>query len=115
MIKEDTEIGDKKRKELLKLYSEGTFLGELFLYVVNRPDTPGDAFVGYEDAPLIGEANYECPLCHNKLVDTVKDKPIKLFEITQIFPEGLSKDKAKEAVNAVELEEYIRVVLDALA
>ena len=173
VIKEDTEIGDKKRDELLKLYNEGkegTFLGELFLYVVNRPNTPGDSFVGYEDAPLIGEANYECPLCHSKLVDTVKEKPVKRFEITQIFPEGLSKDKgkelatvypkpkdldspdnlialcdrcskdylsdptaddykklrdiktilsrnfkAKEAVSAVELEEYIRVVLDALA
>lgn len=173
VIREDPEIGDKKRDELLKLYNEGkegTFLGELFLYVVNRPNVPGDEFVGYEDAPLIGEANYECPLCHTKLVDTVKDKPVKRFEITQIFPEGISKDKekeliavypkpkdldspdnlialcdrcskdylsdptadeykklldiktvlsrnfkAKEAVNAVELEEYIRVVLDALA
>lgn len=173
VIKEDTKIGDKKREELLKLYNESkeeTFLGELFLYVVNRPNTPGDTFVGYEDAPLIGETNYECPLCQNKLVDTVKDKPVKRFEITQIFPEGLSKDKekeladicskpkdldspdnlialcdrcskdylsdttaddykklqdiktvlsrnfrAKEAVNAVELKEDIRVVLDALA
>ena len=173
VIKEDTEIGDKKREELLKLYNdgkEGTFLGELFLYVVNRPNTPGDSFVGYEDAPLIGEANYECPLCHNKLFETVKEKPVRRYEITQIFPEGLSKDKekelaavypkpkdldspdnlialcdrcskdylsdptaddykklrdiktvlsrnfkAKEAVSAVELEEYIRVVLDALA
>ena len=173
VIKEDTEIGDKKREELLKLYNdgkEGTFLGELFLYVVNRPNTPRDSFVGYEDAPLIGEANYECPLCHNKLVETVKEKPVRRYEITQIFPEGLSKDKekelaavypkprdldspdnlialcdrcskdylsdptaddykklrdiktvlsrnfkAKEAVSAVELEEYIRVVLDALA
>ncbi len=99
VIKEDTEIGDKKREELLKLYNdgkEGTFLGELFLYVVNRPNTPGDSFVGYEDAPLIGEANYECPLCHNKLVETVKEKPVRRYEITQIFPEGLSKDKEKE-------------------
>ncbi len=173
VIREDAEIGDKKRDALLKLYNEGkegTFLGELFLYVVNRQNTPGDEFVGYEDAPLIGEADYECPLCHKKLVDKVKDKPIKRFEITQIFPEGLSKEKekemvavypkpkdldasdnlialcdhcssdylsdptaedykklrkiktvlarnyrAKEAVDAVELEEYIRVVLDALA
>ena len=173
VIKEDSEIGDKKRDELIKLYNEGkdgTFLGEVFLYVVNRQNVPGDEFVGYEDAPLIGEANYECPLCHNKLVDTVKDKPVKRFEITQIFPEGLSKDKekelaavypkpkdldspdnlialcercsrdytsdptadeykklkdiktvlarnfkAKEAVSAVQLEEDIRVVLDALA
>lgn len=99
VIREDTEIGDKKRNELIKLYDEGkegTFLGEVFLYVVNRSNVPSNEFVGYEDAPLIGEANYECPLCYSKLVDTVKDKPVKRFEITQIFPEGLSKDKNKE-------------------
>ncbi len=173
VIKEDKEIGDKKRDELLDFYNkgqEGRFLGEVFLYVVNRPNKPGDDFVGFEDAPLIAEANYECPICHKKLVDTVKNKPIKRYVITHIFPEGLSKDKAtelssvypkpkdleqtdnlialcdhcaedylsdptveeyqriyglkrvlarnykaKESVNAVDLEEDIRIVLDALA
>lgn len=173
VIKEDKEIGDKKRDELLDYYNngqEGRFLGEVFLYVVNRPNKPGEDFVGFEDAPLIAEANYECPICHKKLVDTVKNKPIKRYVITHIFPERLSKDKtaelaavyskpkdleqtdnlialcdhcaedylsdptteeyqriydlkqvlarnykAKEAVNAVDLEEDIRIVLDALA
>lgn len=119
---------------------------------------------------MIAETNYECPICHKKLVDTVKNKPIKRYVITHIFPEGLSKDKAaelsavypkpkdleqtdnlialcdhctedclsdptaeeyqriydlkrilarnykaKESVNAVDLEEDIRIVLDALA
>lgn len=172
VIKEDKEIGDKKRDELLDFYDkgqEGRFLGEVFMYVVNRPNKPGEDFVGFEDAPLIAEANYECPTCHKKLVDTVKNKPIKRYVITHIFPEGLSKDKAielsavypkpkdleqtdnlialcdhcaedylsdptaeeyqriydlkrvlarnykaKESVNAVDLEEDIRIVLDAL-
>ena len=172
VIKEDKEIGDKKRDELLDYYNngqEGRFLGEVFLYVVNRPNKPGEDFVGFEDAPLIAEANYECPICHKKLVDTVKNKPIKRYVITHIFPERLSKDKtaelaavypkpkdleqtdnlialcdhcaedylsdptveeykgiyelkrglarnykAKESVNEVDLEEDIRIVLDAL-
>ena len=97
VIKEDKEIGDKKRDELLDYYNkgqEGRFLGEVFLYVVNRPNKPGEDFVGFEDedAPLIAEANYECPICHKKL----KNKPIKRYVITHIFPEGLSKDKAVE-------------------
>ena len=78
VIKEDKEIGDKKRDELLDFYNkgqEGRFLGEVFLYVVNRPNKPGDDFVGFEDAPLIAEANYECPICHKKLVDMVKISP----------------------------------------
>lgn len=43
VIKEDKEIGDKKRDELLDYYDkgqEGRFLGEVFLYVVNRPNKP---------------------------------------------------------------------------
>ena len=172
VITADKEIGDKKRDELLNLYNrgqEGRFLGEVFLYAVNRPNKP-DNSVGFEDAPLIAEANYECPICHKKLVETVKNSPIKRYVITHIFPEGLSKEeskelaaiypkpkdleqadnlialcdhcaddylmnpigeeykkiydikrvlarnyKAKESVNAVDLEDYIRVVLDALA
>lgn len=173
VVKDDSEIGDKKRDELLDFYNEGQegrFLGEVFLYVVNRSNKPGDDFVGFEDAPLIAEVNYECPICHEKLVDTIKNKPIKRYVITHIFPEGLSKDKskelsafypkpkdleqtdnlialyghcaevyltdptveeyqniydfkrilarnykAKESVNAVDLEEDIRIVLDVLA
>ena len=99
VIKKDKEIGDKKRDELLDFYDkgqEGGFLGEVFLYVVNRPNKSGEDFVGFEDAPLIAEANYECPICHKKLVDMVKNKPIKRYVITHVFPEGLSKDKATE-------------------
>lgn len=98
-IKEDKDISDKKRDELLDFYEsgqEGKFLGELFLYVVNRPNKLGDESIGFEEAPLIAEANYECPICHKKLVDTVKNNPIKRYVITHIFPDGLSKDKAKE-------------------
>lgn len=63
---------------------------------MNQPNKPDGDFVGFQDAPLIAEADYECPLCHKKLVDTVKNKPIKRYVITHIFPEGLSKDRAKE-------------------
>lgn len=173
VIRADMEIGDKKRDELLDFYDqvqEGRFLGEVFLDVVNRPNKPGEDFVGFENDPLIAEDNYECPICHKKLVDTLKNKPIKRYMIIHIFPEGLLKDKAaelsavypkpkdleqtdnlialcdhcaedyrsdptaeeyqriydlkgvlarnykaKESVNAVDLEVDIRIVLDALA
>ena len=97
VIKEDKEISDKKQDELLGFYDkgqEGRFLGEVFLYVVNRPNKSGEDFVGFEDAPLIAEVNYECPICHKKLVDTVKNKPIKRYVITHTFLGGLSKDRA---------------------
>ncbi|MBQ1382890.1 MAG: hypothetical protein IIY73_03155, partial [Solobacterium sp.] len=44
--------------------------------------------------PLLAEANYECPLCHKKLVETIKNQPIKKYRITQIFPDGLDEDTA---------------------
>ncbi len=40
--------------------------------------------------PVLAEVNYECPLSHVKLVEEVKGIPKKNYEITQIFPEGLS-------------------------
>ena len=52
------------------------------------------AEVKYADAPLLAEANYECPLCHKKLVDTIKGKAIKRYAITQIFPDDLDEDTA---------------------
>lgn len=172
LISVDPTIPDSKKKSLIAFHTAGDdarFLAEVFLYAVNRPNKKVDNVVGYEDAPLLAEANYECPLCHKKLVDTIKGQAIKRYCITQIFPDDLDKDTAdvfnsvcpapkrldspenlialdeecsdryllsptvdeykklreikevitrnfaaKSAVNAVQLEEDIRTVLDAL-
>ena len=97
LIETDTTIPDSKRKSLLAFYESGDearFLAEVFLYAVNRPNKKSSSVIEYEDAPLLAEANYECPLCHRKLVDTIKDKPVRKYRITQIFPDDLDKDTA---------------------
>lgn len=92
LISVDSTIPDSKKKSLIAYHTAGDdarFLAEVFLYAVNRPNKKVNETIEYEDAPLLAEANYECPLCHNKLVDTVKGKAIKKYRITQIFPDNL--------------------------
>lgn len=98
LIGVDPTIPDSKKTSLLALHTGGDdarFLAEVFLYAANRPNKKrADDVVEYEDAPLLAEANYECPLCHKKLVETVKNQPIKKYRIIQIFPDGLDEDTA---------------------
>lgn len=98
LINIDTTIPDSKKTSLIALHTGGDdarFLAEVFLYAVNKPNKKtADDIVEYEDAPLLGEANFECPLCHKKLVETVKGQAIKRYRITQIFPDDLDEETA---------------------
>lgn len=92
LLSVDSSIPDSKKKKLIAFHTNGDdarFLAEVFLYAVNRPNKKVDNIVEYEDVPLLAEANYECPLCHKKLVDTIKGQAIKRYRITQIFPDNL--------------------------
>lgn len=99
LIGVDTTIPDTKKKSLMVFHEAGddaTFLAEVFLYALNRPNKKQNNTVEYQDAPLLAEANYECPLCHKKLVDTIKGQAVKRYRITQIFPDGLDNETAAE-------------------
>lgn len=101
LISVDASISDSKKKSLMAFHEAGddiTFLAEVFLYALNRPNKKQNNTVEYQDAPLLAEANYECPLCHNKLVDTIKGQAVKKYRITQIFPDGLGDDDMAEFV-----------------
>lgn len=64
------------------------------MYVLQRNNKKATVTVEYQDAPLLAEVNYVCSIKHIKLVEEVKGLPKKKYEITQIFPEGLSQDMA---------------------
>lgn len=99
LINIDATISDRKKEALIAYHTAGDdarFLAEVFLYAVNRNNKKVDETVEYEDAPLLAEANYECPLCHKKLVDTVKGKAVKRYKITQIFPDDLDDATAAD-------------------
>lgn len=99
LISIDTTIPESKKKSLMAFHETGddaTFLAEVFLYVLNRPNKKQSNTVEYQDAPLLAEANYECPLCHKKLVDSIKGQAVKKYRITQVFPAGLKEETAAE-------------------
>ena len=66
----------------------------VFMYVLQRNNKIIANAVEYQDAPLLAEVNYECPLTHEKLVEEVKGIPKKKYEITQIFPDDLPSELA---------------------
>ena len=99
LISVDTTIPDSKKKSLIALNETGDvakFLAFVFLYAMNRPNKKQRKAVEYQDAPLLAEANYECPLCHRKLVDTIKGQAVRKFRITQIFPDNLDVETSAE-------------------
>lgn len=99
LIGVDTTIPDSKKKSLMVFHEAGddaTFLAQVFLYALNKPNKKQSNTVEYQDAPLLAEANYECPLCHKKLVDTIKGQAVKKYRIVQIFPDGLIDETAAE-------------------
>lgn len=103
VIIQDSEIAKRKKDEFQRLYDLGDdtyFLCSVFMYALQRNNRIIINTVEYQDAPLLAEVTYECPLSHEKLVEEVKGIPKKKYEITQIFPDDLPQDLA-EAFDAV--------------
>lgn len=103
VIIQDSEIAKRKKDEFQRLYDLGDdtyFLYSVFMYALQRNNRIIINTVEYQDAPLLAEVTYECPLSHEKLVEEVKGIPKKKYEITQIFPDDLPQDLA-EAFDAV--------------
>lgn len=99
LIEVDGTIPKNKKNTLMKYHEDGDdalFLAETFLYALNRPNKDSNDSVSYKDIPLLAEANYECPLCQRKLVETIKGQPIKRYRITQIFPSTLDEATASK-------------------
>lgn len=97
IIIQDAEIAQRKKNEFQSLYDaedDAYFLYSVFMYVLQRNNKIIANAVEYQDAPLLAEVNYECPLTHEKLVEEVKGIPKKKYEITQIFPDDLPSELA---------------------
>ena len=97
IIIHDAEIAQRKKNEFQRLYDaedDAYLLYSVFMYVLQRNNKIIANVVEYQDAPLLAEVNYECPLTHEKLVEEVKGIPKKKYEITQIFPDDLPSELA---------------------
>lgn len=95
VIVRDPEIAQRQKDNFQKLFNskdDVLFLYNVFMYVLQRNNKKASDTVEYQDAPLLAEVNYECPIKHVKLVEEVKGIPKKNYEITRIFPDELSQD-----------------------
>ena len=99
VITQDVQIAKKMKKYFRTIYDKEDivgFLTDTFLYSLQRNNKKTNDAVEYQDVPLLAEVNYECPIKHVKLVEEVKGIPKKKYEITRIFPEGLSAKSEAE-------------------
>lgn len=99
VIEQDVQVSRIKKDELLELHKNGQydkFLAATFLYVLSRNNKKSTENVEPQDAPFLDEVNFECPISHEKLVDYVKEVPIRRYVITQIFPDSLTEEERAE-------------------
>lgn len=99
VIIQDVQIAKRMKERFRSTYDSGDivkFLTDTFLYSLQRNNKKTSDTVEYQDAPLLAEVNYECPITHVKLIEEIKGVPKKKYEITQIFPDGLSEDMEAE-------------------
>ena len=99
VITQDVHIAERLKEQFRSTYEVNDiaqFLVDTFLYSLQRNNKKISDTVEYQDAPLLAEVNYECPIKHIKLVEEVKGMPKKKYEITQIFSDGLSAAKEAE-------------------
>ena len=93
MVSADESMATKNKEKLASLLEseeEGKFLGWLLIYVINRENRICNTPVASDDIPLLAEANYECPLCHTQLVEYIKKKPVKKYEVVELYPSDIS-------------------------
>lgn len=92
----DTSVPSNKKADLDNLLTSndlGNFLCQCFLYALNRDNKSLEHELRTDDNPLLSEVDYQCPLCHSPLIKKIKNKSVKKYEITKIFPNDLSSDE----------------------
>ena len=98
LISNNTTIPESKSKSLMDrsdLGDEEISCRKVSRCPQNRPNKKQSNTVEYQDAPLLAEANYECPLCHKKLVDSYKGQQ-KNKKDHKVFPQKLKEETAAE-------------------
>lgn len=94
IIVQDAVIAQRQKNEFQKLFdsmNDLEFLYRVFMYVLQRNNKIITSIVEYQDAPLLAEANYECPLKHEKLVEEVKGQSKKTIKSLKYFRRGFRR------------------------
>ena len=94
-IENDSSIGKRTKSKITKYLAadqEAEFLANLLMYVINKDNTISGELADRDDIPLLAEVDFQCPICHRRLIEQVKANAIKKYNIIHIFPDGRHKD-----------------------
>ncbi|MDO5295547.1 MAG: hypothetical protein Q4F00_02745 [bacterium] len=100
-VENDCIMGEGKKRSLLEAYNQeryADFLGELLIYVINKPNKADGLTVDPDDSFLLAEANFKCPLCNCALMKNVRNKAIRLYDIVSIYRNDIQGSKNELAL-----------------
>ncbi len=90
-VEKDLIIGKRMKAKLLGFLNGGqdaAFLAHLLMYVVNIDNQRTGELADHEDIPLLAEVDFQCPICHRRLIEQVKAAAIKKYNIVHIYPDN---------------------------
>lgn len=90
-VEKDSTISKRKKTKLLGFLNDGqeaAFLAHLLMYVVNIENQRTGELADHKDIPLLAEVDFQCPICHRRLIEQVKATTIKKYNIVHIYPDN---------------------------
>lgn len=90
-VEKDSTISKRKKTKLLGFLNDGqeaAFLAHLLMYVVIIENQRTGELADHKDIPLLAEVDFQCPICHRRLIEQVKATTIKKYNIVHIYPDN---------------------------
>ena len=108
LIDADPTIPKEKAEELdaFKSESASSFLANVFLYAVARPNIDEEQGETIEEIILTRETNGICPKCGKPLFKNIKGKTISCHQIVDISDEGVPRSGAKRIMLCSDCADY---------
>lgn len=89
-IENDTSVSKRTKAKFMKLLDNGQeaeFLANLLMYVINVENRKSGELADRDDIPFLAEVDFQCPICHRRLIEQVKANAIKRYDIVHIYPD----------------------------
>lgn len=90
-IENDLSISKRSKAKFLKFLDAGKeadFLANLLMYVINVENKKSGEVADHNDIPLLAEVDFQCPICHRRLIEQIKANAIKKYDIVHIYPDN---------------------------
>lgn len=89
-VKRDDDMAPESKENLLSDYKKdrASFFGWLLLYVICRDNRIEDESMNTDDIPFLAEVEYTCPLCKSLLIERLKDRSVRRYQVVYIYPKS---------------------------